>query len=158
MAHGSPQHTSAPDLHFHACLLALSHSGRHERTTYCMMLGAGPIEGSSAAIAVRRYYGFRTLVCAFVVFRRRNAGSKTKASLFVFLTGRTASRNGTASFHCLQEENLPSSHLHLAIGTPQYHDLDWEECMCRELATLTQTHTHALPAACCCYAVVAVLR
>ena len=33
-----------------------------------------------------------------------------------------------------------------------------EKSLCRELATLTQTHTRALPAACCCYGVVAVLR
>ena len=42
------------DLLFHACLLALSYSGRHERTTVCtMLLCAGPIEGCSAVLAVR---------------------------------------------------------------------------------------------------------
>ena len=59
---------TTPDLLFHACLLALSHSGRHESTTdstvCALLLCAGPIEGCSAVRAVRRYYGFRSLVCA----------------------------------------------------------------------------------------------
>ena len=59
--------SAAPDLLFHAYLLALLHSGRHESTTVCfLLLCAGPIEGCSAVhvLAVRRYYGFRSLVCA----------------------------------------------------------------------------------------------
>ena len=56
------------DLFFHACLVALPRSGLHERTTVCiLLLCAGPIEGCSAVLAVRRYCGFRSLVCAFVV-------------------------------------------------------------------------------------------
>ena len=47
----------------------------------------------------------------------------------------------------LQEEHPPKSPVHLAVGTPQCHDLDREERLCRALATLTQTHTRALPAA-----------
>ena len=39
---------------FYAPLLALSHSGRHERTTACtLLLCAGPIGGCSAVLAVR---------------------------------------------------------------------------------------------------------
>ena len=46
--------TATLDLLFHAYLLALSHSGRHERTTVCTsLLCAGPIEGCSAVLAVR---------------------------------------------------------------------------------------------------------
>ena len=56
-------------------------------TAVCtLLLCAGPIEGCAAVLAVRRYCGFRSLVCAFVVFRRK-AGKKTKGSLFVFLEG-----------------------------------------------------------------------
>ena len=57
--------SATPDLLFHACLLALSHSGRHESTTVCtLLLFAGQTEGYSAVLAVRRNYGFRSLVCA----------------------------------------------------------------------------------------------
>ena len=57
--------SATPDLLFHVCLLALSQSDRHESTTVCtLLLCAGPIEGCSAVLAVRRYYGFRSLVCA----------------------------------------------------------------------------------------------
>ena len=42
------------DLLFFVYLLALSHSGRHERTTACtLLLCAGPIGGCSAVLAVR---------------------------------------------------------------------------------------------------------
>ena len=86
---------------FHACLLALSHSGRHENTIICtLLLCAGPIEGCSSVLAVRRYYVWLSeLGLCFLVFRRRKAGSNTKALLFVFLGGHTASRaDDTASF------------------------------------------------------------
>ena len=62
------------------CVLALSlsHSGRHERTAVCgLLLCVGPIAGCSAVLAVRRYCGYRSLVCAFVVCAEE-AGSKTK--------------------------------------------------------------------------------
>ena len=66
------------DLPFLACLLALSHSGRHERTALCsLLLCAGPIAGRSAVLEVRRYCGYRSLVYAFVVCTEE-AGSKTK--------------------------------------------------------------------------------
>ena len=55
----------------------------------------------------------------------------------------------------LQEEHFPCSHVLVAVGTPQCDDLDWEERLCRELATLTQTHTRA---SCCCYDVAVLLR
>ena len=52
----------------HACLLALSHSGRHERTTvWTLLLCAGPIEDCFPVLAVRRYCGSRNVVCACVV-------------------------------------------------------------------------------------------
>ena len=60
--------SGTPDLLFHACLLALSHSGRHESATVCtLLLCSGPIEGCSLVLAVRRYCAFRSLVCAYVV-------------------------------------------------------------------------------------------
>ena len=40
----------------------------------------------------------------------------------VFLGGHMASRADTALTVSLQEENLLSSHVHLAVGTPQCHD------------------------------------
>ena len=50
------------------CLLALSHSGRHQRTAVCtLLLCAGPIAGCSVVLAVRRYWCYRSLICAFVV-------------------------------------------------------------------------------------------
>ena len=53
----------------------------------------------------------------------------------------------------LQEERLPSSHVHLAVGTPQCR-MTWTEktcktwteksaCLCREHATLAHTNTRA---------------
>ena len=55
--------SATPDLLFHACLLALSHSGRHESTLCCS------VQGRLKAVLlclryVLRYYGFRSLVCA----------------------------------------------------------------------------------------------
>ena len=46
------------------CFLALSQSGRHERTAtvLCTLLCAGPIAGCSAMLAVRRYGCYRSLV------------------------------------------------------------------------------------------------
>ena len=56
--------------------------------------------------------------------------------------------------------HLPSSHVHLAVGTPQCDGSDWEERLCRELATLAQTHTRAscclLLLWCCCTKSIAV--
>ena len=58
-----------------------------------------------------------------------------------------------------EKSTSPAVMFHLAVDTPhQCHDLDWEERLCRELATLAQTHARAIPSACCCYGVVAVLR
>ena len=60
------------------CLLALLHSGRHELTAVCaFLLCAGLIAGCSAVLAVRRYCGYRSLVCAFVVCAEE-AGSRSK--------------------------------------------------------------------------------
>ena len=45
----------------------------------------------------------------------------------------------------LQEEHLPSSHVHLAVGTPQYH-MTWADKsarLCREHATVAHTNTRA---------------
>ena len=65
--------------------------------------------------------------------------------MFVFLLRMAIRADDTAS--SLQEEHLPCSHVRLAVGTPQCHDLDCEDRLCRGLVTLTQTHTRALPAA-----------
>ena len=143
------------DFLFYACLLALSHSGRHERTTLCTsLLCAGPIEGCSGVLAVRGYYGFRSLVCASWCSEEEKHVQKQKLRCLCSLEGHIASRaDDTARFQFLREEHLPSTHVHLAVGTPQCHDLDCEKRLCRELATLAQKHTRAVPAACFCYVV-----
>ena len=65
-----------------SCLPALSHSGRHEHTTlFALLLCAGPIEGCSAVLAVRRYCsGLRSLVCTFVwcAQKKKRQVQKTK--------------------------------------------------------------------------------
>ena len=90
-----------------------------------LLLCAGPIEGGSAVLALRRYYGFRSLVCASWCLEEKQVHKRKRLFLFVLLGGHIASRaDDTASFQFLQEEHLPSSHIHLAVGTPQCHDLD----------------------------------
>ena len=97
------------DLLINAFLLALSHSGRHERTTVCtLLLCAGPIEGCFAVLAARRYYsGFRILVCAFVVCaEEKKQVKKTKtSSLFVFLGASRA--DDTSSFDSVSPRRAP---------------------------------------------------
>ena len=71
--------SATPDLLFHTCLLVLSHSGRHESTTVCtLLLCAGPIEGSSAVLAVRRYYGFRSLWFVLLGVQKKKSRFKNK--------------------------------------------------------------------------------
>ena len=79
--------------------------------------------------------------------------------MFVFLEGHIASRaNDTASF-VSKKSTSPAVMFTSRLVLPSA--MTWTEksaCLCRELATLTQTHTRALPAARCCYGVFAVLR
>ena len=64
---------------FHARLLALLHFGRHERTiVWTLLLCGGPIEGCSLVLAVRRHFGFRSLVCACVVCAEEKKTKKAK--------------------------------------------------------------------------------
>ena len=75
MAHGSQQHLTCS---FMPACLGCRTLVDTKVLPVCTLLPccAGPIEGCSPVLAVRRYCGFRNLVCAFVVFRRK-AGSKT---------------------------------------------------------------------------------
>ena len=117
------------DLLFHACLLALSHSGRHASTTVCtLLLCAWPIEGCSAvfAVRVRRYCGFRSLVRAFVVCaeekqvqKRKLRGLCSLEAIWLLIAELMIQLSSP-----LQGEHLPSSHVHLAVGTPQCNYLD----------------------------------
>ena len=96
-------------------------------------------------LAVRRYFvlWLSELGLCFLVLRRK-AGSKTKASLFVFLGGHIAiaSRADAVMF---------TSRLVLSSA------MTWtEKNAC--VANLPHLHTRALPAACCCYGAAAVLR
>ena len=145
------------DLLFHACLLALSHSGRHESTTVCtLLLCAGPVESCSAVLAVRRYYGFRSLVCACWCSEEEKQVQKQKLHCLCSLEAILLAELMIQLALSPKEEHLPSNRVHLAVGTPRCHDLDWEERLCRKLATLTQTHARAsccLLLLCCCIAV-----
>ena len=101
---------------FHAYLFAaLSHSGRHERTTVCiLLLCAGPIEGSSAAV--------RTVAQTKLRKPQQQCPQKKKSKF--------KDKNFEVGFSELMVIKLdlskksPSSNVHLAVGTPQCHDLD----------------------------------
>ena len=127
----------------------MSHSGRHERTTVCtLLLYAGSIEGCSAVLAVRRYLAFGAwFVPSWCAQKKKSRFTKQKN--LVVLCSSEAGWLAEVMIQLaltlpLQEEHLPSTHVHLAVGTPQCHDLDWEERLCRELATLTHTRTRFL--------------
>ena len=97
-------------------------------------------------LAVRRYFvlWLSELGLCFLVLRRK-AGSKTKASLFVFLGGHIAiaSRADAVMF---------TSRLVLSSA------MTWtEKSACVANLPRSRKHTRAPPAACCCYGV-AVLR
>ena len=71
-----------------ACLLACVVAIWSTRKNYCtlvctLLLCAGPIEGCSAVFAVRRYYGFRSLVCASWCSEKEK--QVQKQNLLVFL-------------------------------------------------------------------------
>ena len=87
-------------------------------TVCTLLLCAGPIEGCSAALAVRTVDAAAVAfgACLCCAYERRKASSKTKTSWLFRAADDTASS--------LQEAHLPSSHVHLAVGTPQCHDLD----------------------------------
>ena len=111
------------DLLFHACLLGLSHSGQHERTTVrTFLLCAGPIEGCPA-VALSEL-----VLCLRSIRRREEQVQKQKlrvclwSSEAIWLAELMIQLPMTAV--SLQEEHLPSSHVHLAVGTPQCPDLD----------------------------------
>ena len=86
-------------------------------TVCTLLLCAGPIEGCSAALAVRTVDAAAVAfgACLCCAHERRKASLKTKTS-WLFRADDTASS--------LQEEHPPSSHVDLAVGTPQCHDLD----------------------------------
>ena len=98
---------------------------------YVLCRSAGPMEGCSAVLAVRRYYGFRSLVCASWCSEEKKHVQKQKLRCF-FLGGHTTRRADTATIA------LPPRRASRLV-------------LCH-----THTHTRALPAA-RCYGV-AVLR
>ena len=98
--------------------------------------------GGSAAIALRRYCGFRNLFCAFVVvIGEEKQIQKWLADLMIQLPLTVP----------LQEEHLPSSHVHLAVGTPQL-GLRRATPVSRTCHAHKNTHTRA-SCCCCCDAV-----
>ena len=83
-----------------------------------MLLCAGPIEGYPAVLAVRTVDTAAVAFGAWFVCAQKKSKFKNNKNLRAcFLRV-----DDTAS--SLQEEHLPSSHVHLAVGTPQCHDLD----------------------------------
>ena len=72
------------DLLFHAYLLAMSRSGRHERTTVCtLLLRAGPIKGCSAVLAVRTVDTGAVAFGAWFVCAQKKSKFKNKTKNFV---------------------------------------------------------------------------
>ena len=147
---------------FHACLLALSHSGRHERITACtLLLCAGPIEGCSAVLAVRRYYGFRSLVCASWCSEKEKQVQKEKLRCLMFLGGHIiASRGDDTANNCIVSKKSTSP----AVMAPRgwYSPMPWlalrRAPVSRTCHTYTNTHVRAsccllLLWCCCCIAV-----
>ena len=91
-----------------------------------------------------------------MVFRRK-AGSKTKASLFVFLGGHIAiiSRADDTASIVSKKTTSPAVIITSRLVLPSA--MTWtEKNAC--VANLPHLHTRALPAACCCYGAAAVLR
>ena len=92
-----------------------------------------------------------------LVFRTRKAGSKTKASLFVFLGDHIASRadDDTASI-VPKKSTIPAVTFTSPLVLPSAMTWTEKSACVANLPHLHKTHTRALPAA-CCYGV-AVLR
>ena len=91
---------------------------------YVLCCSAGPIEGCSAVLAVRRYYGFRSLVCASWCSGEEKQVQKQKLRCLCSLEAILLAELIQLLQRRLHEEHLPSSDVHLAVGTPQCHDLD----------------------------------
>ena len=157
------------------CLLALSNSGRHERTAErSLLLCAGPIAGCFAVLAVRRYCcGFRWLVCASMVCAEE-AGSKTE--LRGCLRSSEADRNNTSWLFCVprrlwlaeliqlrqclsKKSTSPAAMFASRLVLPSAIWLGLRRapaCVTNMPRSLAQTHTRAL-LRCCCIAVVVLL-
>ena len=95
----------------------------------------------------------------FLVFRRRKAGSKTKAALFVFLGGRIASRADDTAIIVSKKRTSPAViHVHVGLVLPSA--MTWsEKSAC--VANLPHTNTHARASCCfllswCCCFIIAV--
>ena len=111
-----------------------------------------------AVLLCLRYVDTRLseFVLWFLVFRRK-AGSKTKASLFVFLGGHIAiiSRADDTASIVSKKTTSPAVIITSRLVLPSA--MTWtEKNAC--VANLPHLHTRALPAACCCYGAAAVLR
>ena len=115
---------------FHACLLALSHSGRHERTTaVCILLPA--VQGRWKAVLLCLRYVDNVAFGAWFVpswcaqkksrFKHQKLRGCLCSSEAIWLAELMIQLALTVSS---QEEHLPNSHVHVAVGTPQGHDLD----------------------------------
>ena len=81
-------------------------------------------------------------VLAWCAQRKKSRFENQNFVVFVIVLHMAIRADDTAN--SLQEEHLPCSHVHLAVGTPQCHDLDRQERLCRELATLEHTRARFL--------------
>ena len=88
-----------------------------------VLLCGGPIEGCSAVLAVRRYtVTFGAWVVPSWCTQKKEVQKQNLNFVVVFLGGHLTSRaDDTALTVSFQEKDLPSSHIHLAVGTPQCH-------------------------------------
>ena len=125
---------------------------------YVLCCSAAPIEGCSAVLAVCRYYGFRSLVYASWCSEKGKTGSKTKASLFVFLGGhiaRNSRADDTASFVSKQNTS-PAVMFTSRLVLPSA--MTWtEKSACVANLPRSHKHTRGLPVLllllwCCCIA------
>ena len=80
----------------------------------------------SALLAVRRYYAWLSelnLCLRGVQKKKGRLGSKTKLRCLCSLEAIRLVELMMIQQALLQEEHLPSNHVHLAVGTPRCHDL-----------------------------------
>ena len=134
------------NLLFQACLLALSYSGRYELTTVCtLLLCAGPIEGCSAVLAVRKYCGFRSWVykCA----QKKKSGFKNKNFVVVSVPRRPYGwrADDTASFDSVSPRRAVV-----------FTSMSWLRLRRAPVSRTCQAHTntHARASYCCWLGVV----
>ena len=108
-----------------------------------LLLCAGSIEGCSAVLAVRRYYGFRSLVCASWCSEEEKQVQKQKLRCsFVFIGGHTASRAyDTANSIVSKKSTSPAVMFTSRLALPGA--VPWTEKSNACVANLPRSQKHA---------------